>query len=65
MYFTLLNKFIELTIELGSKGFYLDLWLGGRCLFSIDSSFYEIAILIIATVIMKGVLCKLISRFTL
>lgn len=65
MYFTLLNKFIELTIELGSKGFYLDLWLGGRCLFSIDSSFYEIAILTIAIVIMKGVLCKLTSRFTL
>lgn len=65
MYLTLLDKFIELTIELGSKGFYLDLWLGGRCLFSIDSSFYEIAILIIAIAIMKGALCKLTSRFTL
>jgi hypothetical protein len=53
MYLTLLNNLIEIIIDLGTNGFNFSLYLGEWCVFSVESYFRELAIVIIAIVIMK------------
>ena len=63
MYLTILNNLLELVLDIGSRGFTFILYMNKFCVVSIDSSYREVVILIIAILILKGELWKSITRF--
>lgn len=63
MYLTILNNLLELVLDIGSRGFTFILYVNSFCVASIDSSYREIAILIIAIMILKGELLWSIIRY--
>lgn len=51
MYITLFDNAIELLLDLGSRGFMFDVWLFGFCPFSIDTAYFDFAVVVLIVAI--------------
>lgn len=62
MYLTIFNNLIELSLEIGSRGYFFALWIGNTCAISIDTSWIEAAALAFAVAAFIAIKNALTSR---